>query len=55
MIQVVSRIGVVLAVALAVGHGAPVSAQRAPTAQQLAFAPYRASGIYEVVADYAAA
>ena len=28
--------------------GAPLSAQRAPIAQQLAFTPYHANGIYEV-------
>jgi hypothetical protein len=48
MMRVVSRIGFVLAVALVAGHGVPVSAQRAPIAHQLTFAPYRASGIYEV-------
>jgi cephalosporin-C deacetylase-like acetyl esterase len=48
MKRAVSRIVLVLAVALVAGGRVPVSAQRAPIAQQLAFVPYRASGIYEV-------
>src|SRR5262249_30849620 len=40
-------IGRALAFALAV-PGSPLSAQRAPIAQQLTFTPYHASGVYEV-------
>src|ERR1051325_10302431 len=43
MIRSMSR--VVAAIVLA---GAVLSAQRAPIAQQLAFAPYHANGIYDV-------
>lgn len=39
------RLGVTFALALS---GALLSAQRAPIAEQLSFAPYRASGIYDV-------
>jgi cephalosporin-C deacetylase-like acetyl esterase len=48
MMRAVSRTVLVLALALVAGGREPVSAQRAPIAQQLAFAPYRASGIYDV-------
>jgi len=43
-----SRVVLVLALALVAGGREPASAQRAPIAPQLAFAPYRASGIYDV-------
>jgi len=48
MMRAVSRTVLVLALALVAGGREPVSAQRAPIAQQLAFVPYRASGIYDV-------
>jgi len=49
MLRLTSRIAGIVIVALAVARaGAVVSAQRAPIAQQLTFAPYHANGIYEV-------
>ena len=48
MMRAVSRTVLVLALALVASGREPVSAQRAPIAQQLAFVAYRASGIYDV-------